>query len=253
MGIFKEYSKYYDLLYQDKDYQKEVSYVDRLIKLYSYGDKKVLLDVGCGTGQHGRWFKSKGYSVVGIDKSAEMIKIAKSTAGAEKSRLEFYVADSTRFRLSRKFNIAVALFHVMSYQADNDTFLSTLKNVYRLLKNRGLFIFDFWYGPAVLVQRPELKIKKLSDKKNLIKRTAIPRININKNTVDVCYKISIENKVAAFKKKVIEHHIMRYFFLPELYLMLENTGFKPVKCLKWMSLREGVSENSWSGVIVARK
>ena len=31
-GVFKDYSKYYDLIYHDKDYRKETNYVDGLIK-----------------------------------------------------------------------------------------------------------------------------------------------------------------------------------------------------------------------------
>jgi len=51
MGHFKEYSKYYDLLYKDKDYQKEADYIDKVIQTYS-PQAKNLLDIGCGTGKH---------------------------------------------------------------------------------------------------------------------------------------------------------------------------------------------------------
>ena len=35
MSVFKDYSKYYNLLYKDKDYHAEVDYVEALIKKYS--------------------------------------------------------------------------------------------------------------------------------------------------------------------------------------------------------------------------
>ncbi len=253
MKNFLKYAQYYNILYKEKDYKKEIDYVNNLIKRYASNNKKSLLDIGCGTGRHTMGFTDKGWEAAGIDKSAEMIKIARTTAQANQNKTKFYVCDSTRFNLNRKFDIAVSLFHVMSYQTTNELVFNTIKNAYRQLNNNGLFIFDFWYGPAVIIQKPALRIKKFNDKEVLIKRTAIPKINFNNNTVDICYKIEIKDKRNNLKKAFTEHHIMRYFFLPELYLMLETAGFKVVKCLKWMSLKETARPDYWSGVIVAKK
>lgn len=253
MDIFKKYSRYYNLLYKDKNYRNEANYVDSLIKRYSRSNKKTLLDIGCGTGRHDKHFAEKGYSVVGIDKSAEMIKIARATIAPKNSGMEFHVLDSTHFNLNRKFDIAVALFHVMSYQVSNESFLKTLKNTYRHLNNRGLFIFDFWYGPAVLTQKPSRKIKRASDGNINVKRIATPKINFDENTVDVDYRNIVLYENNGLTKAIKEKHTMRYFFLPELFLMVEIAGFNVIKCLKWMSSKEGLSEKSWSGVIIAKK
>ncbi|MFH1442330.1 MAG: class I SAM-dependent methyltransferase [Candidatus Omnitrophota bacterium] len=253
MKNFLKYAQYYNVLYKEKDYKKEVDYVSHLIKCYAGNNKKTLLDIGCGTGRHAIEFTNKGYETAGIDKSAEMIKIARTTAEAKEKKIKFYLCDSARFNLNRKFDIVVSLFHVMSYQTTNELVLNTIKNAYRHLNNNGMFIFDFWYGPAVIIQKPSVRIKEFNDKEVLIKRTAVPKMNFNDNTVDICYKIEIRNKKNNSIKVFTEHHIMRYFFLPELYLMLETAGFRVVKCLKWMSLKESVSQNSWNGVIIAKK
>lgn len=253
MDIFKDYSECYDLLYKDKDYKKEAGYIDRLIKRHASLTGKDLIDIGCGTGRHGLWFTNKSYRVLGIDRSSEMIRVAERAAVAAKSDIKFHIADSARFKVGKKFDIAVALFHAMSYQATNSAFLSTLKNIYAHLKNGGIFIFDFWYGPAVLTQKPARKVKIVYDGKSMIKRIAVPKININADTVDINYTINLKNKKNGLNKKIVECHTMRYFFLPELYLMLNMAGFEVIECLKWMSLKEDVSENSWSGVIIAEK
>lgn len=252
MNNFVKYARYYDLLYRDKDYKKETDYVDSLIKRYSRRSVKTLFDVGCGTGGHALWFAKKGYKIVGIDKSREMISIARKAALKE-DRAEFKVSDVSNLSLHKKFDVAVSLFHVMSYLTTNEKFAESLKNINSQLKKGGLFIFDFWYGPAVLAQRPSKRIKDASDELAIIRRLAVPKININQDTVDVFYKNSILSKDNKLIKIVKERHSMRYFFLPELSLMLGLAGFKMVKCLKWMSFEEGVSEDSWSGVIVAKK
>lgn len=252
MKNFAKYARYFNLFYKDKDYKSEADYVDRLIRRYSGVRGGTLLDIGCGTGNHDLHFLKKGYKIMGIDRSSKMISIARGRV-LPGDPIEFRAADVSRFGLHRKFNTAVALFHVMSYLTDNGVFIESLKNICRHLKAGGLFIFDFWYGPAVFMQKPALNIKRLKDGLNLISRTATPKLYADKNTVDVCYKIEIIDKNGNIKDKITEHHMMRYFFLPELYFMLGLAGFKVVKCLKWMSLKEALNEDSWSGVIVAKK
>lgn len=252
MKNFIEYAKYYDLIYQDKDYKKEADYVDSLIKRYSRKRNKTLLDVGCGTGGHAAWFVKKGYRVVGVDRSPEMISLAKEKL-SENNRAEFKVFDATKFSLPEQFDITVSLFHVMSYLIDNKRFLDSLANIHHQLKKDGLFIFDFWYGPAVLAQRPAKRIKEKSDALVMIRRFSTPQININENTVDTDFKSAVLNKHNGSTRIIRERHSLRYFFLPELYLMLGMSGFRVVKCLKWMSFQEELSENSWSGLIIAEK
>jgi len=252
MKNFAKYARFYDLLYRDKGYKKEADYVDRLIKRYSGKRNKSLLDVGCGTGGHAIWFAEKGYAVTGVDRSPEMISIAKERL-AKDARLEFKVQDASKLSLKRKCDTAVSLFHVMSYLIANEVFVKSLKNIRNQLKNGGLFIFDFWYGPAVLAQRPVKRVKEVSDVFVVIKRYATPKININQNTVDLDFKNVVLNKNNGLTKVIRERHTLRYFFLPELYLMLKISGFKVLKCLKWMTFKEGVSEDSWNGVIIAKK
>ncbi|MFA5276470.1 MAG: methyltransferase domain-containing protein [Candidatus Omnitrophota bacterium] len=252
MKNFIRYARYYDLLYRDKDYKEEVDYVDRLITRYSGRQNKTLLDIGCGTGNHDSGFVKKGYKVAGIDRSREMISIAKNRFSAE-NRLEFSIRDVSNFSLRKKFDIAVSLFHVMDYLPVNEVFLESLINIRKHLKKGGLFIFDFWYGPAVLAQRPVKKIKEVQDINIKIKRIATPKMHFDENTVDVDYRTVVLNKNNGLTKVVSERHKMRYFFLPELHFMLREAGFRIVKSLKWLSVKEGPTPKSWSGVIVAQR
>ncbi len=253
MAVFKEYSKYYNLLYKDKDYEKEADYVDYLIKRYASRNKKTLLDIGCGTGRHDKWFTNKGYRVVGIDRSPEMVKIAKATAASEGRGAEFHISDAAHFNLNRKFDIAVALFHVMSYQVNNKSILSALKNAYVHLNDKGLLIFDFWYGPAVLLQKARVRIRNVHEKGVWVRRTAIPKIDLNNNTVKIDFRVNVEDKNNGSKETIREVHRMRYFFLPELEHMLESAGFKKIVFLKWMSHKNDPDEKAWSGIAIARK
>ena len=77
MATFGNYSRYYNLLYKDKDYIGEAGFIHELIQQYSPGTKSVL-DLGCGTGRHDFLLAEKGYAITGVDMSEEMLLIARS-------------------------------------------------------------------------------------------------------------------------------------------------------------------------------
>lgn len=252
MGIFADYAKYYNLLYKDKDYQIEVNYVENLIKKYSKNKIKTILDIGCGTGNHDVLFAKKGYEICGIDTSEEMINIAKSRIN-NLHNIKFYIEKSESFKLDKKFDVVVSLFHVMSYQIKNESLYGSFNNAYNHLKVDGLFIFDFWYGPAVLTDRPSIRLKELEDDSIKIYRIATPIMDPNENIVDVNYEVIIEDKINNKVNKLKETHRIRYLFLPELEFMLKNIGFKILDVLEWMTLDKKLTFSSWNGLIVVQK
>lgn len=252
MGVFADYARYYNLLYKDKDYQAEVNYIESLIKKYSKSNVKTILDIGCGTGNHDLLFAKKGYEICGIDISEEMINIAKSRIN-NLHNVKFYIGKSESFTLDKKFDVIISLFHVMSYQIKNESLYGSLKNAYERLKVDGLFIFDFWYGPAVLTDRPSIRLKELEDENLKIYRIAIPVMHPNENIVDVNFEVIIEDKMNNKLNKIKETHRVRYLFLPELEFMLKNVGFKILDVLEWMSLDKKPCFTSWNGVLVAQK
>ena len=77
MKVFGNYSRYYNLLYKDKDYKGEAGFIHDLIQKYSPGAKSIL-DLGCGTGRHDVLLAEKGYVMTGVDMSEEMLLIARS-------------------------------------------------------------------------------------------------------------------------------------------------------------------------------
>ena len=65
--IFDAYARYYDLLYQDKDYVAEVDFVVDLLSRYGVKTRS-LLELGCGTGCHAGYLGNKGFECIGKSK-----------------------------------------------------------------------------------------------------------------------------------------------------------------------------------------
>jgi SAM-dependent methyltransferase len=249
MRPFGKYSHYYDLLYRDKDYAGEADYVDNLIHKFHLNTKSIL-DLGCGTGRHAMHLVKKGYLIHGVDMSEEML--AEAIKRADEEQLTFSEGDIRTIRLDKSFDAIIALFHVISYQTSNEDLQRAFAAACEHLKPDGVLIFDCWYGPAVLTERPVVRIKRVEDDKLEITRLAEPVMRANENVVDVAFHAFIRDKESGVTEEVKETHQIRYLFKPELELLLNQAGFVIEGSFEFQT-NKGLDYNTWNACFVARK
>ena len=218
--VFDAYSRYYDLLYQDKDYEGEVEYIDSLLQAYGVSGCE-LLEFGSGTGKHGRLLAEKGYNITGIELSDSMVQKAQRTDGFTCQQ-----GDIRTVNLGRSFDAVLALFHVVSYQTTNADVQAVFQRASKHLKNGGIFVFDVWYSPAVYNLKPETRVKRMIDDEVEVIRIAEPDIQPNENRVDVNYSVFIRYKSTNDYQKISETHPMRHFSIPEIDILAASTGFE---------------------------
>ena len=71
-----EYSaKFYDLIYKEKNYEKETAFIEDIFKTFT--KPKSILEIGCGTGNYTQILHRKGYEMTGLDISENMINVAR--------------------------------------------------------------------------------------------------------------------------------------------------------------------------------
>lgn len=253
MTVFDLYAAYYDLLYRDKNYAAESAYVASLLA-EAAPDASSVLELGCGTGGHAQQLAGRGLDMHGIDLSAQMVERAlarRQASAALAPRMHFKTADIRDYRAGRSFDAVVALFHVMSYQTGNADVLAALATARTHLRPGGAFVFDCWYGPAVLSDRPRELCKHVSDDRIEVTRHTVPTMHVNENCVNVRFDIDIATRDGSDHRQVFEDHRMRYFFLPEIEKFLELSGFRLLSARTWMT-RNPLDDRSWYACLVAR-
>lgn len=252
MPVFRDYAKYYDLIYKEKNYEGEVCYILNLIKQYKR-DTRTILDIGCGTGRHAVEFAKNGYEVTGIDSSVQMIDIAKKRFSCNvplSNPPVFYQGDARNFNLARQYDVVVSLFHVISYQATDTDLEQAFVTIKSHTKKNALFIFDIWYGPAVLHQKPEERQNHYVLDKYKITRSSTPAIDFKNNIVDVNYHLIISGP-DGYEDEITEVHRMRYFSCSQIEYWLQRCGFMMLTGYEWLTVLEP-NKNSWSVCIIAK-
>jgi SAM-dependent methyltransferase len=237
MKVFDHYAEYYDLLYAVKGYEAESNYVCALIEKFGPGSKSIL-DLGCGTGNHDFHFVRRGYDVTGVDLSPKMVSLANQKKAADRLEgISFQEGNILSLQLSREFDVVVSLFHVMNYLTKTADMKTGFANALRHVKPGGLFIFDTWYGPAVLSDLPKVGVRRFENDRIKVTRIAEPAHHPNRNVVEVNYEIIVQEKGRSDVTLISETHPVRYFFNPEIEELLGTLGAEIVATEEWLTGR----------------
>ncbi len=251
MSNFLRYSGYYDLLYGDKDYAGEADYVARRLREVAPATRSVL-ELGSGTGRHGRLLAGLGFDIHGVEQSADMVALARRSGAAGPGSFDCEVGDLRAVRLGRSFDAVIALFHVISYQTGNDDLLAAFGTAVAHLPEGGVFLFDVWHGPAVLTERPSRRTKQAADAARRVRRLADPRLDTEAAVVTVRFDLECEDLASGHVERFSEDHRMRYLFPTEIDLLARATGFAVLRSEEFLT-GAPPSERSWGVAYMLRK
>ena len=241
---FLKSSKYYNIIYKKKNYLKEVNYINFFLKK----NNMKILEVGCGTGNHAKYFLKKGHKVFGIDKSKSMINIANKNY--KSINLKFKCRTIEKINEKNSFDACIALFHVVNYFASIRELKSFFKNSHRILKKNSFLMFDFWNGKGVEKIPPKKSIKKINKKNIKIVREGIPSLDKQKQIVKIRYKYKIN--LDRYNKTFYELHKIRYLFFDEI-VKYSKKYFKVKYYRKWLSKTVEPSKTDWFSFIVLER
>jgi SAM-dependent methyltransferase len=245
-----DYSDSYDALYADKDYGAECDLVEGIFKR---SDRPVrsLLDLGCGTGRHSVEFARRGYEVVGVDLSEGMLKRARRRAiDVAPSRATFLRGDIQTIGLDRRFDAVLSMFAVVGYQITDAAVRATLANVRLHLEPGGLFVFDVWYGPAVIAVGPSERVRVIEIEDGEIERRAVGTLELDGHVCSVKYRLT-SRRLGHPDSTVFETHRMRYFFEDELGRFLRDAGLTLRAVTAFPDLENPPSVAAWNVLVMA--
>lgn len=138
MSSYITLAEYYDALTENANYKVRSDYISNFFSKYGEGEP-ILLDLACGTGNISRYMSDRGYEIIGIDLSEEMLVQANSKG--IKNAL-FVKGDMKSFELPSKVNYCVSSLDSINHLKDIEEVRSCFACVHSAMNENGVFVFD---------------------------------------------------------------------------------------------------------------
>ena len=117
--------------------QSQLKTLDKLLLPQLQQEAKIL-DLCCGTGQLVKLLSLKGYQVIGLDGSEQMLEYASQNAPQSK----FVLGDARNFELDEPIDAVVSTSASLNHIMNLEELKSVFVQVYQALHNEGIFWFD---------------------------------------------------------------------------------------------------------------
>ncbi len=142
MDAYTSFAEVYDLFMDNVPYEE---WADYLIDIFAENQVKdgIMLDLGCGTGKLTRLFAKRGFDMIGVDNSMDMLEIARQSQSEEgDSSILYLCQDMREFELYGTVRGIYSACDCLNYILDEDELLVVFRLVNNYLDPRGIFIFD---------------------------------------------------------------------------------------------------------------
>jgi SAM-dependent methyltransferase len=251
----KLHAQVYDTIYAAKDYAGECDALEALFSRWGKGPIRRVLDIGCGTGGHALVLAKRGYQVTGLDRSPAMLARAQQKAEQAGVEIEFVNGDgeeAAKVMSGRSFDAVVMCFTTLGYFVEEGSLLKLFAAVKELLRPGGVFVADYWYGPAVLRSGPSTTVRpyELSDRSSLL-RIAAGGVDILRQHYHIELRF-LHWRDHDFLHDETEHHTLRFFFPGELRVLCATAGLELMALTAFSDVKATPSTEDWWSALVAR-
>ena len=248
MASYGDFAYYYDMLTENVDYDKRCEYICGLLAENGISEG-ILLDLACGTGTMSLMFAEKGYDVVGVDGSEEMLTQAQEKKMESGADVIFLCQKMEELDLFGTINAAVSTLDSINHVTNEDTVKEIFRRVSLFMEDKGIFVFD--------VNTPYKHREVLGDNTFIYDLDEVYCIWQNSTDENLVTTISLD----LFEKdeddeetyyRYSEEFSERAYDLDDIKTWLEECKFEVTAVYEEMT-REAVKADTQRAVFVARK
>ena len=137
---YEAVAKVYDKLNADIDYGAWADFIEKCFAKYLTAKPEIVLDLACGTGRMTRELAARGYDMIGVDGSEDML--SEAMYSYEREGILYLLQDMREFELYGTVGAVVCCLDSINYLTDEKDLLSCFETVHNYLDPDGLFVFD---------------------------------------------------------------------------------------------------------------
>ena len=142
MEAYTSFAEVYDQFMDNVPYREWADFLQEILQKEGINDGLVL-DLGCGTGSMTEELAGRGYDMIGVDNSEDMLEIAMEKRQESGHDILYLLQDMQGFELYGTVRAVVSVCDSVNYVTEKEE----LEQVFRLVNNYldpgGNFVFDF--------------------------------------------------------------------------------------------------------------
>lgn len=144
MGIYRDLAPFYDALNAEIDYEAWADDTDARIRSELGRPAACILDLGCGTGSMSIPLAARGWDVIGLDLSEEMLSVAygRAVAAGVQDKIQWTQQDMTDFSLYGEVDAVVSTLDALNHLSSPARLTSCFRGVRSVMAADGVFLFD---------------------------------------------------------------------------------------------------------------
>lgn len=158
MEAYTDFASVYDTFMDETPYEEWADYIHELIREYGISkpgketskaqdvldsERNLVLDLGCGTGTLTELLYQKGYDMIGVDYSRDMLNIAMNKKAESGSEILYLCQDMRKLDLYSTVGTVISVCDSVNYLLEEEEVEETFRLVNNYLYPGGVFIFDF--------------------------------------------------------------------------------------------------------------
>lgn len=142
--MYRLVAEYYDVWNSDLDYGAWADAIEKTLAEHYPEGVRDILDLGCGSGCMTVELARRGFDMVGVDSSPEMLSEARALAECEgvEPRCLWLLQDMTSFELYGTVEAVVCCLDTLNHLTSYAELRATLALVHNYLAPGGIFLFD---------------------------------------------------------------------------------------------------------------
>lgn len=140
MEAYTSFAQVYDLFMDNVPYEEWCAYICETLGAHGIWNGTVV-ELGCGTGRLTRLMAARGFDMIGVDNSVDMLSMARANGGPEESIL-YLLQDMQKLELGESVHAIYSACDCVNYILEEEELLEVFLRVCRYLEPQGVFLFD---------------------------------------------------------------------------------------------------------------
>jgi len=216
---------------RDADYARRADFVEKLFLRTTKREVRTVLDLACGTGTMTCLLTERGYELISVDGSEDMLMEAREKAQGIRGVEPLFLHQSMpRLDLNDTVDAAICCLDSLNYLTNPKDVRRTFERLRLFVSPGGALVFDVHALPKLQAMDGQVYLDEGEDV------YCVWRTEFRWDMLDYCVDLFTLRPDGAWERET-EFHRQRYYSVEDLTLWLREAGFTDIRAYGDCKLR----------------